>query len=165
MDTAHCLGHSGSGQWTGTAGDLCPAGCRYSLCQPRWGHQSRGTHQSRGALPGSPPHPHTHGDSSAGQPAHGSQACSGHSAAPPCGVSSAGIAPTGGHRHPGPWGQCSHCTHMVGTRRLALMGPQSARGHKLRIAALPTVGGGGWRECSAQLLHPGPVPAPPRSPV
>ena len=97
---------------------------------------------------GSPPpvvpsHPHTHGDSSVGQPAHGSQAYSGHSAAPPCGVSSAGIAPSGGHRHPGPWGQCSHCTHMVGTRRLALMGPQSARGHKLRIAALPTVGRGG----------------------
>ena len=94
-----------------------------------------------------PLHTHTHGDSSVGQPAHGSQACSGHSAAPLCGVSSAGIAPSGGHRHQGPWGQCYHCIRMVGTGRLALMGPQSAQGHKLRTAALPTVRG--RRECSA----------------
>lgn len=104
-----------------------------------------------------PNHPfpsHTHGDSSVGQPAHGSQACSGHSVAPLCGVSSAGIAPCGDHRHQGPWGQCSHCTHMVGTGRLALMGPQSAQGHKLHIAALPSQGEGVSVQPSCPILIP-----------
>ena len=123
---------------------ICAQQVAGTACASRDGDTSQGVRTSQGEPPPVvPSHPPTHGDSSVGQPAHGSQAYSGHSAAPPCGVSSAGIAPSGGHRHPGPWGQCSHCTHMVGTRRLALMGPQSARGHKLRIAALPTVGRGG----------------------
>lgn len=123
---------------------ICAQQVAGTACASRDGDTSQGVHTSQGEPhPVVLSHPHTHGDSSVGQPAHGSQACSGHSAAPPCGISSAGIAPSGGHRHPGPWGQCSHCTRMVGTRRLALMGPRSARGHKLRIAALPTVGGWG----------------------
>lgn len=73
----------------------------------------------------------THGDSSVGQLAHGSQSCSGHSGVPLCCANNASIAPCGDHRHPGPWRQCFHCTHTVGTCHLALMGPQSAQGHKL----------------------------------
>lgn len=150
MGTAHCLGHSGTGQWTGTAGDLCPASCRCSLCQSNT--LIKGS-LSRRALPQPSQFP-THGDSSVGWPAHGSQAYSGHSVAPLCGISSADIAPCGGHRHQGPWGQCSHCTHRAGTGHLALMGPQSAQGHKLRTAVLPTVGEGMSVQFSCPTLTP-----------
>lgn len=121
--------------------------------------QDKHTNQRRlgqlGPALGIPSQSHTHADSSVGQPAHGSQACSGHSVAPPCGVSSAGIAPCGRHRHQGPWGQCSHCTHMVGMSHQALMGPQSAQGHKRRTVALPTIRGG----MSAQPSRPAWVPS------
>lgn len=156
MGTAHCLGHSCTGPWTGTAGGLCPAGCRCSLCQPRWTQQSGEPEPRDPPQPAQPCPAHTHGDSSAGQPARGSQACSGHSVGPPYGVSSAGTAPCGGHRHQGPWGQCSHCTHMAGTCHLAGMGPQSAQGHKLRTAALPT-GRGGMSVLPSCLTRPAPT--------
>lgn len=117
-------------------------------------HINQGEPEQQSPTPAIPSQSHTHGDSSVGQPAHGSQACSGHSAAPPCGVSSAGIAPCGGHRHQGPWGQCFHCTHTVGTGHLALTGPQSTQGHKHRTAALPTVGEGMSVQFSCPTLIP-----------
>lgn len=122
MGTAHCLGHSSIGQWMDTVGDQCLADCRYI------------------------------GDSSVGQPAHGIQACSGHSVVPLCDVSSAGIAPCGDHRHQGPWDQCSHCIHMVGTGLLSLMDPQSAQGRKLHTAALCSLPCSGT--LSAGSAHP-----------
>lgn len=121
---------------------ICAQQVTGAACPSQKEHTNQGEPKQRSPTPASPSHPtHTHGDSSVGQPAHGSQACSGHSVGPLCGVSSVGIAPCGDHRHQGPWGQCFHCTHTAGTGRLALMGPQSAQGHKLRTAALPTVRG------------------------
>lgn len=113
MGTAHCLGHSGTGQKMGTAGDLCLEGCRYS------------------------------GDSSAGWLAHESQTCNGHSGALLCGVNNANIAPCGDHRHQDQWGQCFHCTHTLGTCHLASLGPQSVRGHKHHTEALCSLVGSG----------------------
>lgn len=118
---------------------ICAQQVAGAACANQDKHSSQEEAKKQNPNSAMPSHTHTHGDSSVGQPARGSQACSGHSVDPLCGVNSAGIAPCGGHRHQDPLGQCSHCTHTVGTGHLALMGPQSAQGHKLHIAALPTV--------------------------
>lgn len=125
-------------------GRWAPLGiCAQKVAGTAWASQDR--HSNQGALspaeatPTISSHIPTHGDSSVGQLAHGSQACNGHSGAPPCCVNNASIAPCGDHRHQGPWGQCFHCTHTVGTCHLALMGPQSAQEHKLHTEALSTV--------------------------
>lgn len=117
--------------------------CAQRITGTAWASQDRHSNQG-GPSPAEPTptissHIHTHGDNSVGLLAHGSQACSGHSGAPLCGVNSASIAQCGDHKHQGPWGRCSHCTHTVGTCHLALMGLQSAQGRKRHTEALSTV--------------------------
>lgn len=99
--------------------------------------------------------PDTHGDSSAGQPAHGSQVCSGRNVAPLSGVNSAGTAPCVGHRPQDPWGRCFHCIRMAGTGLQASMGHQSAQGHKHHTAVLPTIKG---KTISVQASYLTPIP-------
>lgn len=117
--------------------------CAQRIAGTAWASQDR--HSNEGKLsPAEPaptisPHIHTHGDSSVGLLVHGSQVCNGHSGAPLCGVNNASTVLCGDHRLQGPWGQCFHCTRTFGTCHLALMGLQSARGHKLRTEVLSTV--------------------------
>lgn len=118
--------------------------CAERIAGAAWASRDRHNNQGDLSLAEPPPptitsHIQTHGDSSVGLLAHGIQACNGHSGALLCCISNASIAQCGDHRHQGLWGRCFHCIHTADTGHLALMGLQSARGHKLHTEALFTV--------------------------